>query len=139
MGALTRKSCADQHNKEDEENKENVGNDRMGANALLEKQVTTVSHLRAGAFKYWASRGQQEEWKTKMAELDVRAEELSEQIMQRLLSTEEADLPNVFGEKGKTLGQLGLEQKREYVRADVFIAVLKEECGAEFSNLVEFA
>merc|ERR1712232_436449 len=44
-------------------------NDKKAAKTMLDKHKASVSLLRAGALKYWASTGRGEEWETKMQEL----------------------------------------------------------------------
>merc|ERR1711982_278620 len=124
--AVSTNQCADPRIEE---------NEKKAAKTMLEKHVASVSHLRTGALKYWASKDRQKEWEAKMGELDVRAEELSVQVMQTVSAVEDKDLSSVLGEKGVALAQLDSEQRREYMKADAFVTVLKQECGADFSNL----
>jgi len=115
--------------------------DQSIAAAILDKKITMASQLRAGALKYWESKGCLDEWRGKMDEMQCKADTLAQNMVEQVTKMEEdgRDLEDVLGPQGAELSKLEKVQWRPYFEADAYITTLKQECAPDFVEIVSVA
>jgi len=112
--------------------------DKEATALVLRQKVGMASAVRAGALKFWTSKGVAD-GERRLSDLQPSVDELAQDMMQKVSDMVAEGNLQRLGPQADVMGKMDLEQRRQFIEADAFITTIKQAHASDFAQIVDVA